>query len=78
MATTNKTIVKLKLSNGKTSTITLPAPINNTLTDPDSDAPLADDSYVAIKAVYETDDFATVTGADFIIASTTMTTVATK
>lgn len=78
MATEKKLQIVLNMSNGTKNVLNLPEAINNTLTDPDSDAPLADDSYVAIKNVYETDDFATVTGAQFIITQSTRTTVATK
>lgn len=76
MSTTVKKVqLKLKLDNGNTAIINLPAPINMTLTDFDTGDALYGDAMASIKAAYATDDGATVNSGNFYIISTTTTEV---
>ena len=76
MSYTVKTKIKLNLSDGKSTVINLPAPVNMTLTDEDSGNVLYPAAFDSIKAVFATDNGDTVTGADFIIVKTSETTIA--
>lgn len=76
MATTSKLNVSCILSDGKRATLALPAPINMTLTDPDTGDDLYPAAFDSIQAVYASDDGATVNSATFTIVKTSTTTVA--
>lgn len=71
VTSTQKTVLKLTLSDGTTKNITLPAPINNTLTDEDSGDGIWIASYPKIKAAYQTDTGATVVQMTAQIVTTT-------
>ncbi len=76
MATSSKLQLKMALSDGKTATLNLPAPVNMTLTDENSGDPLWPAAFDSIQSVFAADNGATVNNVTFTIVKTSTTTVA--
>lgn len=76
MAQTTKVQLKLSLTDGKKTVINLPAPVNNTLTDPTTHNTIWDETFAPIKAVYQADNGAEIFSMGYHIITTVDTEIA--